>query len=92
MGSDLGDINNDGYMDFMVADMSATTHERDQRGMADSRARSASRVESTDNTPQNLRNALYLNTGTGQMLEAAHLAGLEASDWTWSVRWEDLDQ
>lgn len=91
MGSDLGDVNNDGRIDFLVADMSATTHETDQRGMADSRARSASRDGSTDITPQNLRNALYLNTGTGQFLEAARLAGLAATDWTWSVRWEDLD-
>ena len=91
MGSDLGDINNDGLMDFLVADMSATTHETDQRGMADSRVRSAISFENADTAPQYLRNALYLNTGTGRMLEAACLAGLEASDWTWSVRWEDLD-
>ena len=32
-----------------------------------------------------------VNTGTGRCLEAAHLAGLAATDWTWSVRFEDLD-
>ena len=38
-----------------------------------------------------MHNALYLNTGTGRFLEAAYLAGLAATDWTWSVRLEDLD-
>jgi len=38
MGSDLGDVNNDGLMDFYVADMAATTHEKDFRGMAEARA------------------------------------------------------
>ncbi|HTO04492.1 MAG TPA: FG-GAP-like repeat-containing protein, partial [Opitutus sp.] len=41
--------------------------------------------------PQMMRNALFLNTGTSHVLEAAHLTGLEATDWTWSVRFEDLD-
>ena len=37
------------------------------------------------------RSALYLNTGTGRCLEAAFLAGVAATDWTWSPRFEDLD-
>jgi hypothetical protein len=38
-----------------------------------------------------MRNALYVNSSMGRMLEAAYLAGIEATDWTWSVRFEDLD-
>jgi hypothetical protein len=38
-----------------------------------------------------MRNALFINTGTGRCLEAACLAGLSATDWTWSPRLEDLD-
>ena len=41
--------------------------------------------------PQYSRNALYVNTGTGRCLEGAFLAGLSATDWTWAVRLEDLD-
>src|SRR5208337_2373146 len=41
--------------------------------------------------PQYERNALFLNTGTGRCLEAAFLTGLAATDWTWSPRFEDLD-
>ena len=38
-----------------------------------------------------MRNSLFLNTGAGAFQEAAHLAGFPATDWTWSVRLEDLD-
>jgi hypothetical protein len=92
MGSDQGDINNDGLIDFFVADMAATTHEKDHRGMAYSRTlKSNAGDPAPGEAPQYSHNALYLNTGTGRMLEAASLAGLAATDWTWSVRFEDLD-
>jgi hypothetical protein len=90
MGSDLGDVNNDGFVDMLVADMAATTHLKDQNSIAESRERD----DEADNSPAAVklhRSALYLNTGTGHALEAAYLAGVAASNWTWSVRLEDLD-
>ncbi len=92
MGSDLGDVNNDGLMDFFVADMAATTHEKDQRTMAATRAVSFDPSEKEVlMAPQYLHNALYLGTGTKRCREAAFLSGLGATDWTWSPRFEDLD-
>ena len=91
MGSDLGDVNNDGTIDLMVADMAATTHGKDQRAMVDARGGSKDPLENSTSAPSYQRNALYLNTHTGRMLEAAFLTGLAATDWTWSVRFEDLD-
>ena len=91
MGSDQGDLTNDGQVDLLVTDMAATTHEKDQRGMADSRSRTTEDDAHPEVAPQYERNALYINTGTGRFLEAAHLAGLAATDWTWSPRLEDLD-
>ncbi len=38
-----------------------------------------------------MRNALFLGTGTERLLEAAHLAGVANSDWTWSPLFGDLD-
>jgi hypothetical protein len=90
MGSDLGDVNNDGLVDMLVADMAATTHQKDQNSIAESRERD----DEADGSPAAMklhRSALYLNTGTGHALEAAYLAGVAASNWTWSVRLEDLD-
>jgi hypothetical protein len=90
MGSDLGDVNNDGLVDLFVADMAATTHQKDERSLAVMRSYLADPNESPA-APQVMRNALYVNTGTGRVLEGACLAGLAATDWTWSVRLEDLD-
>ncbi|HEY1792742.1 MAG TPA: CRTAC1 family protein, partial [Opitutaceae bacterium] len=91
MGSDLGDINNDGLVDLFVADMAATTHEKDQRTMASERRQGQDPPDLSASAPQVPRNALYVNTGTGRVREAAELAGVAATDWTWSVRLEDLD-
>jgi hypothetical protein len=91
MGSDLGDVNNDGLLDLFVADMAATTHQKDQRTLAVMRSFLKDPPDNSAAAPQVMRNALYINTGTGRCLEAACLAGLSATDWTWSVRLEDLD-
>jgi hypothetical protein len=91
MGSDLGDVNNDGLMDLFVADMAATTHQKDQRTMAVARSFGVDPPDRSPEAPQYSRNALYINTGTGRFMEGAYLAGLSATDWTWAVRLEDLD-
>jgi hypothetical protein len=91
MGTDLGDVNNDGRIDLFVGDMAATSHEKDQRSMAAARELTREDADSTTVAPQILRNTLHLNTGIGRFLEAGALAGLQATDWTWAVRLEDLD-
>ncbi len=91
MGADLGDVNNDGHIDLLVADMAATTRYKDQRGMAKLRTGLTDNEQRPDAAPQFMRNALFLNTGAGVVLEGAFLANLNATDWTWSVRLEDLD-
>jgi hypothetical protein len=90
MGSDLADVNNDGRIDLLVADMAATTHQKDQHSIAESR----NKLEESPNpltTAKYMRSALLLNTGTNRCLEASYLAGIAASDWTWSPRLEDFD-
>ena len=89
MGADAADINNDGLIDFLVADMSATTHFMQKMTMGDM-ADSRWFLESAQ-PRQYMRNALYLNTGTSRMMEVAYLSGLDSTDWTWSVKFGDLD-
>ncbi|HYD82562.1 MAG TPA: VCBS repeat-containing protein, partial [Opitutus sp.] len=91
MGADLADINNDGHFDLFVADMATTTREKDRRGLAASRDDVVSMAARGDAAPQYMRNALLLNTGQGVFGEAACWAGIDATDWTWSVRFEDFD-
>ena len=91
MGSDLGDVANDGRIGLLVADMAEPDHVEDQRTMAESRARMRVPDEGSNEVRQFPSNALFLDTGTGRCLEAAHLAGLDATGWTWAPLWEDLD-
>lgn len=91
MGSDAGDINNDGHLDFFVSDMAATTHYKDLMGIEEMGRGIWEGEMARALCPQYPFNALYLNNGTGRFFEIAHLAGLRATDWTWSARFVDLD-
>lgn len=90
MGSDSGDVNNDGWIDLIVGDMAPTDPARDRRTMLELRERFPE-LPKREWPAQLSRNALYLATGVGRFQEAAILAGVAASDWTWSMRFEDLD-
>jgi hypothetical protein len=89
MGSDAGDADGDGHLDLLVADMSMTTHVKAKVLMGDMDEERAVLMHSRP--PQVMRNALLRNTGVGVFQEAAHLAGLASTDWTWSVLFGDLD-
>ncbi|MEO6003815.1 MAG: FG-GAP-like repeat-containing protein [Opitutus sp.] len=91
MGADLGDLNNDGHLDLLVADMAATSRYKDHRGMAKLRSALPDHDRYPGAAPQYPQNVLFLGTGVGRVLEAARLAGLQATDWTFAVRLEDLD-
>ena len=91
MGADLGDVNNDGRVDFLATEMAASTPQKDHRGMSEARARGQMEDPTPGRAQHYMRNALYVSTGTGVFQEAAYLAGIAATDWTWSVRFEDLD-
>jgi len=91
MGSDQGDVDNDGRLDLLVADMATSTREKDQRGTAKIRALLDSTIEQPGTAMQYMRSMLYLGTGTGWLREGAYLAGVAATDWTWSPRFEDFD-
>ena len=91
MGADLADLDGDGLLDLLVADMSSTTHVKSKVNMGEMGGRQRETLE--NGWPrQAMRNMLYLNTGRGTFQEAAFLAGLSSSDWTWAVKLADFDQ
>ncbi len=89
MGTDLADVNNDSLIDFLATDMSSRTHYRDKVMTGN--------IEETTwfleygKPRQYMRNALFLNSGAGRMMEAAHLANVASTDWTWNPRFADFD-
>lgn len=89
MGCATGDLDNDGRFDLLAADMSGRTHYRQKIAMGS--MDSVAWFLDTAEPRQYMRNALYLNTGTPRFTEAAQLAGLASSDWTWSVKIADFD-
>ena len=93
MGADSADINNDGLPDLLASDMAGTNHYRDKLSMgAMSGPDSRAWFLNWPTPPQYMRNSLYLNSGTDRFFEAAFLCGLAKTDWTWTVRFADLDQ
>ena len=89
MGTDVGDINNDGWFDLMASDMAGSDHYKSKMGMGDM-ADSGWFLRSS-NPKQYMRNSLFLNAGKGRFLEIAQQAGVDSTDWTWSVKFADLD-
>ncbi|MFT5154527.1 MAG: hypothetical protein ACI841_004535, partial [Planctomycetota bacterium] len=89
MGADASDVNGDGRIDFLAADMAPTTHFLSKLMMGEM-GDSRWFLESA-RPRQYMRNALYLNTGEQPFEEAAFQAGLAQSDWSWSVLFGDLD-
>ena len=91
MGVDAADFNNDGRPDIISLDMlperedilktSATAEGFDLYNM-----RLAAGYQ-----PQFARNALQLNRGKGKFSEIGYLAGVAATDWSWSPLFADLD-
>ena len=91
MGADSGDINNDGLIDFFVADMRDRSHAEFMTGMEEIGRGLWEMERVSDLVPQYMWNALYLNTGTDRFEEIAHLTGMQATGWTWATRIADLD-
>lgn len=90
MGIDVADVDRDGHDDFFAADMLSRQHalRMVQLGYFNPFMRSAGQM---DSCPQYSRNMLFWNRGDGSYAEVALLAGVEASDWTWSPVFLDVD-
>ncbi len=89
MGSDFADVDMDGRFDLVVADMAMRTHYKSKMLMGDMGDRGW--FLQFGRPPQIMRNALFLNTGTGRFLECAQLSHVAKTDWTWAMKFGDLD-
>lgn len=90
MGVDFADIDRDGDDDFFVGDMLSRRHALRMTQLGATNPPPAQVGETWDRN-QVHRNTLNLNRGDGTYEEIANFAGLDASDWSWSVAFLDVD-
>lgn len=91
MGADLADINNDGLSDIVVLDMYPEDNRRRKLTMMGNNYDEFHTGLSFGYQPQYVRNTLQLNNGNGSFSEIGQLAGIDATDWSWSPLLADYD-
>ena len=91
MGSDMEDVNNDGYTDLLTLDMLPADNLR---------LKTTAGAENFDKTVilheagfywQYMRNMFQLNNGDGTFSEIGSLSGISNTDWSWASLFADFD-
>ncbi|MBB4077586.1 hypothetical protein GGR28_000187 [Lewinella aquimaris] len=91
MGSDVGDLDRDGWPDIVSLDM-RPGDERILKSTASADAYNVYRIKRRSGYYDQLpRNNVQWNRGRGHFSEIGELSGLAATDWSWSVLLEDFD-
>lgn len=90
MGSDIADINNNGFPDIFVADMLPPDYERMQVFKTPN-YEIYDRLVANEYHRKNMRNTLQVNNGDGTFTETARLSGVAASDWSWATLLADFN-
>lgn len=91
MGSDTGDINNDGFLDLMTTDMTPEDHYRSKTNMASMSSEQFRSLVKAGAHHQYMTNTLQINTGLGHFSDVANMAGVAFTDWSWASLLVDLD-
>ncbi len=90
MGIDVADVNGDGFPDLFVTDMLSNDSRRLKTQMPTHTA--LPKVPGDLETQlQQQRNTLFLNRGDGTFAEIGQLSGVQASGWSWSTLFMDVD-
>ena len=90
MSIDFADINRDGFDDFIVMDMMSRRHVDRMRLLSVNYA-PIPPLGYWEDRPQYELNMLFLNQKDNTFAEIAQLSGVEASEWSWSAIFLDVD-
>tara|TARA_B100001057_G_scaffold265184_1_gene265411 strand:+ start:1081 stop:4380 length:3300 start_codon:yes stop_codon:yes gene_type:complete len=91
MGSDIADLNNDGEFDIFTTDMLAADNYRLKAMTVFDPYRLENYKFRQGYHYQIMQNSLQVNNGDGGFSEAANLAGVSATDWSWGALIFDMD-
>ena len=100
MGNCVADLNNDGWPEVLVADMLPTTNAQRKKMAGPHTNEAFAMTVQSGYLPHYMRNTLQLNRGSlrpvvaggrAEFAEVAQLAGVQASDWSWSPLAADFD-
>jgi len=91
MGNDIADINNDGLMDVIVLDMLPPDNKRWKLTMMGNNYDEHHNAIADGYQPQYIRNTLQVNNGNGSFSEVGQIAGISATEWSWSALFSDYD-
>lgn len=90
MAVDFSDVDRDGNQDIFVVEMLSPYHEYRMRQMNPDEPLPLVPGDH-QNRPRYNRNSFYMNRGDQTYSEISYYSGLEASDWSWAVRFIDLN-
>ena len=90
MGVDVADVDGDGLPDLFEVDMLSNDSRRLKTQMPTHTAL-PKKPGDLETQLQQQRNTLFLNRGDGTFAEIAQFAGVQASGWSWSTMFLDVD-
>lgn len=91
MGNDLADFNNDGWIDIISLDMLPEDEIVQKMSAGEDSYEIYQLKLNFGYGRQTTRNSLQLNNANGTFSEIGQLAGVNATDWSWSPLFADFD-
>lgn len=91
MSFDAGDINNDGSLEIFAADMHPYATDEASMAAWASMMKDMEMMQPPPGDPQIMSNVLQVRNESGVFTDQAENAGVQASGWSWSAKFGDLD-